>query len=105
MVDDGALAAAGHHDHLLDPARDRLLDAVLDGRLVDQGQHFLRLCLRHRQETGAQTGRPKNPLAQQTRRHQRQSIWWTPWKASRPAPREGPKVSWSMTRRTPTTAG
>ena len=37
MVDDRPLPAAGDQDDLLDPGSDRLLDAVLDGRLVDQG--------------------------------------------------------------------
>ena len=38
------------------PDGDRLFDAVLDDRLVDQRQHFLRLRLGGRQETGAEAG-------------------------------------------------
>src|SRR5438270_747743 len=54
MVDDRALAAAGDHDHLLDAAGDGLLDAVLDGRLVDERQHLLGLGLGHGKESRAQ---------------------------------------------------
>ena len=63
VVDDGALAAAGDHDHLLDPAGDRLLDAVLDRRLVDERQHLFRLRLGDRQESRAETGGGKDRLA------------------------------------------
>ena len=45
MIDDGSLAAAGDKDDLLDPAGDRLLDAVLNGGLVHQRQHLFRLSL------------------------------------------------------------
>ena len=63
VVDDGALAAAGHHDHLLDPARDRLLDAVLDGRLVDERQHLFRLRFGDGQEARAETRGREDRLA------------------------------------------
>ena len=62
VVDDGSLAAACDHDHLLDSAGDRLLDTVLDGRLVDQRKHLFRLRLGHRQEPRAETGGGKDRL-------------------------------------------
>ncbi|MNY74992.1 hypothetical protein D3C86_2141580 [compost metagenome] len=45
VVFDGALVAAGDEDHVGDAGRDGLLHRVLDQRLVDDGQHFLRLRL------------------------------------------------------------
>ena len=36
--------------------RDRLLDAVLNDRLVDERQHFLGLRFGRREEAGAETG-------------------------------------------------
>jgi hypothetical protein len=56
MVLDGALAAAGDEDQLLDAGRDGLLGRVLDQRLVDDGQHFLGIGLGGGQEAGAQAG-------------------------------------------------
>jgi hypothetical protein len=63
VVHDGSLAAAGDHDHLLDTARDRLLDPVLDRRLVDEGQHLLGLRLGDRQESCPQTRSGEDRLA------------------------------------------
>ena len=45
------------------PGRDRLLDHVLDGRLVDDRQHLLRLGLGGREEAGAQAGGGDDGLA------------------------------------------
>ena len=53
VVLDRPLLAAGDDDDLLDARGHGLLDRVLDDRLVDQGEHFLRLCLGRRQEPGA----------------------------------------------------
>ena len=88
VVDNRALAAAGDHDHLLDSARDRLFDAVLDCRLVDQGQHLFRLRLGHGQEARAETGGREDRLADG---HDRQSISWRPKTESGP----GWRTAWS----------
>src|SRR5205823_4064073 len=74
--------AAVRVDHLLDPARDRLLDAVLDGRLVDERQHLLRLGLGRGQKSSPQACRGEDSLTYGRERHQRQSIWWGRAKAS-----------------------
>src|ERR1700694_1793126 len=76
VVDDRALAAAGDHDHLLDAAGDRLLDAVLNGRLVDQRQHLFGLGLGGRQEARAETRGGKDRLAD--RRRPRPNRHWHP---------------------------
>src|SRR3546814_6890355 len=52
MVLDRGLAAAGDEDQLLDPGVARLVDRILDERLVDDRQHFLRHRLGGRQEPG-----------------------------------------------------
>ena len=53
MILDGGLAASGDDDDRLDPRGHRLLDDVLDDRLVDQGQHLLGLGLGGGKETRA----------------------------------------------------
>ena len=63
VIFDRVLAAAGHEDDVGDPGGDRLLDAVLNDRLVDERQHFLRLRLGRGQEAGAETGGGKDGLA------------------------------------------
>src|SRR5439155_740830 len=63
VVLDRALAAAGDDDDLLQPRRHRLLDDVLDGRLVDEGQHLLGLGLGRGQEPRAETGRGEDAFA------------------------------------------
>ena len=45
------------------PAAHRLLDHVLDGRLVDDRQHLLGLGLGGRQEAGAEAGGGDDGLA------------------------------------------
>ena len=45
------------------PDGDRFLDAVLNDRLVDERQHFLRLRLGGRQEAGAEAGGGKDGFA------------------------------------------
>ena len=97
VIDDGALAAAGDHDHLLDAAGDRLFDAVLDGRLVDEGQHLFRLRLCRRQEPGAETSGGKDRLADQGARHPRQSISWTRSKGFGPAWKDASNAWWTAT--------
>jgi hypothetical protein len=43
VVFDGPLAASGDDEDVGDPGPRRVLDHVLDGGLVHQGQHLLRL--------------------------------------------------------------
>ena len=50
------LAPPGDDKDVRYPDRHSLLDHVLDGRFVNEGQHFLRLGLRSRQEAGPQAG-------------------------------------------------
>jgi hypothetical protein len=56
VVLDRPLLAAGHDDDLLDAGADRLLDGVLDDRLVDERQHLLGRRLGRREEAGAPAG-------------------------------------------------
>ncbi len=63
MVLDRALAAAGDEDQFLDPGGAGLFDGVLDQRLVDDGQHFLRHRLGGGQETRAETADREDGLA------------------------------------------
>jgi len=63
MVLDGALAASGHEDEMLDPGLDRLLDGILDDGFVNDGQHLLGDHLGRGQEAGAETGNRKDDLA------------------------------------------
>ena len=56
VVLDRPLLAAGDDDDLLDAGGDRLFDAVLDDRLVDQRQHLLGLRLGGGQEPCAPAG-------------------------------------------------
>ena len=63
VVLEGPLAAAGDDQDVgRCPALDRLLHHVLDGRLVDDGQHLLRLRLRRREEPRSQAGRGDDRL-------------------------------------------
>ena len=64
MLDQRGLAAAGDHAELLDPGRARLLDRVLDQRLVHDRQHFLGHRLGGRQEARAEAGDGQNGFAQ-----------------------------------------
>ena len=68
VILDRVLAAAGDEDDVVDAGRDRLLDAVLDDRLVDERQHFLRLRLGGGQEAGAEAGGGEDRLANRLRR-------------------------------------
>ena len=56
VILDRVLAAAGDEDDVVDAGRDRFLDAVLDDRLVDERQHFLRLRLGRGKEARAEAG-------------------------------------------------
>jgi len=62
MILDRRLAAAGDNDDLVDAGGQRLFDAVLDQRLVHQGEHLLGDGLGCRQETCAKTGSRKDCL-------------------------------------------
>ena len=64
MFDQRGLAAAGDHAELLDPGGARLIDRVLDQRLVDDRQHFLWHRLGGGQEARAEAGDRKHGLAQ-----------------------------------------
>ncbi len=63
MVFDRVLAASRHQDDVVDPGGDRLFDAVLNDRLVDERQHFFRLRFGRRKEARAQAGGGKNGFA------------------------------------------
>ena len=56
MILDHALVAAGDEDEMLDAGLPGLVDHILDQRLVDDGQHFLRHRLGGGQDAGAETG-------------------------------------------------
>ena len=60
VVLDGALVAAGDEDHLANAGGVRLFDRVLNQRFVDDRQHFLRLGLGGRQESGAEARHRKD---------------------------------------------
>ena len=57
VVLDRPLLAGGHDDDLLDTGGDGLFDRVLDDRLVDEGQHLLRLRLGGRAGSGCPSRR------------------------------------------------
>ena len=63
MILDRVLAAAGDQDDVVDAGGHRLLDAVLNDRLVDERQHFLGLRLGGRKKAGAETGGREDGLA------------------------------------------
>ena len=63
VVLDRLLAPPGDDEDVVDARSDRLLDHVLDGRLVDDRQHLLRLRLGGREEPGAQAGGGDDGLA------------------------------------------
>ena len=63
MVVDRALGAARDKEELLDAGRLGLLDRVMNERLIDDRQHFLRHRLGRRQKAGAQPGDRENSLA------------------------------------------
>ena len=56
MILDYALVAPGNEDEMLDAGLLGLIDHILDQRLVDDGQHFLRHRLGGGQDAGAETG-------------------------------------------------
>ena len=60
VIFDGPLVSARHENHLPDACGIGLLHRILNQRLVDDGQHLLRLGLRGRQKTSAQTGDGKD---------------------------------------------
>ena len=63
MIFDDRLVAAGDEDEMLDAGLARLIDHILDHRLVDDRQHLLGDGLGRGQETGAQTGDREYRLA------------------------------------------
>src|SRR5262249_6863926 len=63
MILDRALAAAGHDDDLGEPRGDRLLDDVLDHRLVDEREHLLGLRLRRGEEARTEPSGRQDRLA------------------------------------------
>ena len=66
MVFQRALAAPGDEDDLLDPRLQRFLHRILDQRLVDDRQHFLRDSLGGGQKTRAEAGNRKDGLSDLT---------------------------------------
>ena len=63
MILDRVLAAAGDEDDVVDAGGERLFDAVLDDRLVDERQHLFRLRLGRREEARAEARGGKHGLA------------------------------------------
>ena len=63
MILDHALVAPGDEDEMLDAGFLGLVEYVLDQRLVDDGQHFLRHRLGGGQDAGAETGDRENGFA------------------------------------------
>ena len=63
MILDRILAAAGDEDDVGDTGRQRLLDPVLNDRLVDERQHLLRLRFGRREKTSAEAGCRKDRFA------------------------------------------
>ena len=63
VVFNGVLAAAGDNQDVVDARFDRLLDAVLDDRLVDENEHFLGLSLRRREKPRSEPCRREDGLA------------------------------------------
>src|SRR5690348_15817262 len=62
MILDRPLVAPGDEDHVGDAGGGSILHRILNQRLVDDRQHFLRARLRHREEPGAEPGYRKNGL-------------------------------------------
>src|SRR4051794_26613863 len=54
MIFNGGFPAAGDDDDVLDSRLQRFFDAILNDRLVYDGQHLLRLRLRCGQKSGAE---------------------------------------------------
>ncbi|PAV92554.1 hypothetical protein WR25_08362 [Diploscapter pachys] len=69
MVFERVLAPARNEDDLLDPRLERLVHRILDQRLVDDRQHFLRHRLGRRQEPGAEACDRENRLPYALDRH------------------------------------
>ena len=63
IILDGALAPPGDEDHLLDPGGERLVDRVLDQRLVDDRQQLLGHRLGRGQEARAEARHREHRLA------------------------------------------
>ena len=63
VVLDGPLSPAGDDENVADPGADGLLHHVLDGRLVDDRDHLLRLALGRREEPGPEPRRRDDCLA------------------------------------------
>src|SRR6185369_4534257 len=63
MILDRGLVATGHENELLDASGLRLLDGILDQRLIDDGEHFLRHGLCRRQKPGPEAAHRENRLA------------------------------------------
>ena len=92
VVLDRPLLAGRDDDDLLDPGGDRLLDRVLDDRLVDEREHLLRLRLRGRQEAGAPSGGGEDGFA--NAQSNLRSTWAGPPEYTRGS-REASRYGWS----------
>ena len=67
MILQGALIAAGDHQHILQPRTDRFLHHILDGGTVHHREHLFRGRLCCGQKSGAQTRRRNNSLSNRPR--------------------------------------
>ena len=63
IILDRALIAARDEDEMLDSGRDGLIDHILDGRPVKDGQHFLGDGFGGWQDTGSQAGNGQDGFA------------------------------------------
>jgi hypothetical protein len=62
MILNRPFSLAGDYNDVLDSRLDRFLHDVLNGRLVDDGQHFFGHRFGCRQETGTESGSRDNGL-------------------------------------------
>jgi hypothetical protein len=93
VVLDRLLVRADHGEHVVDAGGDRLLDDVLDGGAIDQGQHLLGHRLGEGEEPGAPSRRGDDGLADGGHGIAPEIRGWVPGgrvrvgRASSPAPR------------------
>lgn len=57
VIGDRVLVSPDNHEHIFDSRSSRFFHHVLNGGLVDNGQHLLRHCLGRWQEAGTEAGR------------------------------------------------
>ena len=64
VIEDRVLSLRRHDDELVESGVDRFLDSVLQDRLIDERQHFLRNDFRRRKEARAEAGAGENAGAE-----------------------------------------